>query len=389
MKNFLIKQLNILTKLDRYRLFVSFLIGFCLAGFLNLLLIVAEARISLVVLIAIYVLCVVFLPFLIYKILNISQRQRLPYLIGLLLLGSFLAGMIYESIDGTLSDTWGFLLFIVPIVLVPVTALSTPFAIWTSLSLGKKVYLSLWSFYAVLLTIFVWPREPYNDNRDDFFIVRAFVIIAALCLVILAIHLLIIRRYSQVVASRKKVKVARSKHLRQITKKVALIVLGGLALAGILWVLTFNWTPSKEFTELINQEEALALPKADERLANDKCHWTQHKELKDEKTRHCYQNISLIYNDITLVGQVRDRLVANGWKEDGYVQHIGSTRLGDPPTIDQISQGIMPTLASKSDYFFVEKQGEFTKICAKVIVFAKGDPRNPIDPSLTLYLSSC
>lgn len=329
-------------------------------------------------------------PKLVNKLRELDRhRLFISFLAILFLLGAFLAGVLYEKTGGRLSDSWAFLLFAVPIVLIPVTALSTPFAIWTSLSLGKKVYLSLWSFYAVLLTIFWWPREPLNDNQDDFFLVRDFVIVAALCIIILTIHLLIIQRYSRVVASRKKIKVTRSAYLRRIAKKSALIVLGALALISIFWALTFNWAPSKEFTELSNQEKALALPKADKRLINDKCYRTQHKELKDETTRHCYQNIRLIYNDIKLVGQIRDRLVVNGWKENGYVQHIGGTQLNNPSTINQISQGTMPTLASKSDYFFTEKQGEFAKICATITVFAKGDERNPIDPSLTLYMDAC
>lgn len=286
-------------------------------------------------------------------------------------------------------DLLGVLLIGIPSVLMLTTALSAPFVIWASLSLGKKVYLPLWLFYAALLAFFVWPREPYYDNERDFVDIEAFLILGALCVFILIIHLLIIRRYAKVIASRKNKKLSRPVQSQEIAKKIALVILGALALLGIYWALTFNWTTSQEFTELSNQEKALGLPIANERSLKDECYWMTSAESATEKVRHCTQSITYVYRDIRLAGQIRDRLVVNGWKEEGYVQHIGSTRLDDPPTISQISQGVIPTPASKSDYFFTEKQGESIKICATITVNAKGDERNPIDPSLVLYMRSC
>jgi hypothetical protein len=147
--------------------------------------------------------------------------------------------------------------------------------------------------------------------------------------------------------------------------------------------------PSPEFEELLSQEKSLRLPKADERRASDEgCRWvSQESDEPGKKQWGCNRSISWTYNDnIKVAGQIRDRLVANGWREAHHAEYIGSTQQSEALSIDQISQGMTPKRASRSTYFFSPKPSAQGNLCVRMYINAPGDDRNPIKPSTYIEL---
>ena len=146
---------------------------------------------------------------------------------------------------------------------------------------------------------------------------------------------------------------------------------------------------SAEFKELSNQEEELQLPSPDKSYTSDEgCRWVSGgSDDPGKKQWGCSRSISLTYEgNIRIAGQIRDKLVANGWKEKGYAGYIGATQQADTLSVDQISQGLNPKPASRTSYFFAPKPTAQGNLCVRMYVNARGDNRNPTKPSIDLEL---
>lgn len=163
----------------------------------------------------------------------------------------------------------------------------------------------------------------------------------------------------------------------------------GVVLLLVVGHLYLSQPPSPEFKELSNQEKALQLPAADKRYYSDEgCRWVSSgSDDPGKKQWGCSRSIALTYEgDIRKAGQIRDKLVANGWKEKGYVEYIGPTQQTDALSVDQISQGMSPKPASRTSYFFVPKPSAQGDLCTRMYINAQGDKRNPTKPSIDLEL---
>lgn len=310
-----------------------------------------------------------------FKRPSLTSKTSLGWLIGTIFLCSFLLGLFYEPIVRYLP----FFLFILPNMLIPLALLSCPLAVWVSLDLGKKVYVPLFLYYALCLSVMLGLPLMLSRSLE---LDEALIIIGIMGISTLVIHVLILRKRYNGKTAYVQPKLLSSTGLKKIGFKLCLIFLGALLLLGIYKIFNNDWRPSPEYKELTQQEKALGLPKPDHRSSSDSgCQWDSWDE-----TTNCNRKITLSYNDITKVGLIRDRIVANGWHETSYDEHIGSDRQEGALSASQISQGMMPKAASHTSYHFSSKAGNEGNLCVSMIAWSHGDERNPVDPLLTVSL---
>lgn len=387
-------MLNKLKHLNIYRLIIASLITifaiFLLNGLVALLFISKNLslaspasdnfqRFFMVFQIAASLVILIFLPIFVYRYRfkkpSLKSKKSLAWIIGMIFVSSFLLGLFYDP----LLRYFPILILLLTYMLIPLALISCPLAVWASLDLGKKIYISLFLYYASCLLFILGISSIMNRTPK---LLEAILVAGTISISAIVIHILIFKkRYSSKTAY-KQPKLLSAPGLRRIGFKLCLIVLGALLLFGIYSIFNGNWRPSPEYKELTRQEKALGLPKPDQRNSSDYgCKWDSWDE-----TMRCNRQITLTYNDITKVGQIRDRIVANGWNETSYDEYIGQDRQEDALSADQISQGIMPKAASRTSYHFSPKPGSEGNICINITAWSHGDERNPTEPRLIVSL---